>query len=296
MKPAMKLTVRQKILLMKFLEYFRRTQKPVHYSALSIELGLSKITTYELLKLLEAQGYLRPVYVMSTGPGKRGRSKVMFLPTEKNMELVYQPFGGKDAKGEQLRKFLADFLRKANENELWEGFTKDMYDVLVTSSGEVPALAPRTEIQTAEEEWEELKEHILTTISRNRKSGYINLLYELIALTAVTSSPLARSLEVILAILLNIRAAKYKFEGPDPLRLLLDTPVSRERMIMLAGFAWGLLASNPKARRILSDVRTDIEVYEESINKLSQEELLKLHEFTREVWDHLSEQAKPSLS
>jgi len=285
----MKLTVRQKIFVLRLLEYFRKTEKPVHYDALAKELGLSKSTTYDMLKVLESMGLVRPIYVVPTEPGKHGRSKVMFLVTDKVIDLVYRPLGGADAKGDQLRGFLVRAMEKATKtyDGFWEGWPDDMKTLLAIAAKEESALAPRTQTQPEEEEWKELKEHILDTIGRQGKSSTYRLLYQLMALTTATSSPLARSTEVILAIVLSLRAAKYELKNLDPLRMLLEAPVSRERMLVLIGFAWGLVASNAKGRKFASDIGKNVEAYEESINKLSPEELAELHKFTREVWQSL---------
>lgn len=292
MTDTIKLTVRQKIFLIRLVEFFTKTREPVHHTDLAKVLGLSKSTTYDMLKLLESKGWIYSVYAMPDAPRKQGRSKVMFLPTEWSIEEVFRPLGGEDAEGEQIKKFLILFLEKQRKNEFdkfYAGSSKDLRDLLSTVSREEPALAPKDGAQREADEWQELKEHIITTIRKQKKPDYTQLLREVLVLMEDTSSPLARSSEVMLAILLTIRAAKYKLEERDPLQILLEAPVSRERMLVLIGFAWGFVASNPKGRKFLSDIGRDVEVYEESINKLSSEELLELHKFTREVWRSLDE-------
>jgi len=295
MTDTIKLTVRQKIFLIRLVEFFTKTREPVHHTDLAKVLGLSKSTTYDMLKLLESKGWIYSVYAMPDAPRKQGRSKVMFLPTEWSIEEVFRPLGGEDAEGEQIKKFLILFLEKQRKNEFdkfYAGSSKDLRDLLSTVSREEPALAPKDGSQREADEWEELKEHIITTIRKQKKPDYTQLLREVLVLMEDTSSPLARPSEVILAILLNIRSTKYKFNGPNPLQMLLEAPVTKERMILLAGLAWGLLVPNPKAQQLLGDLGKNIQVYEESINKLSPEELLELHKFTREVWHSLDEHTK----
>lgn len=290
MPDTIKLTLRQKIFLMRLVEFFGYSRKPVHHTELAKALGLSNSTTYDMLKLLESKGVLYPIFAMPKNESERhGRSRIMFVPTEKIVKEVYQPLGGKTADREELQKYVIRIMERLGKDSVYAGDMDDLYGIFSVVAKEEPSLAPQNGSQKEADEWEELKEHILTTIRRQRKPDYVKLLYELMTLTSVTSSPLARSSEVILAILINIRTAKHKFKGPDPLQMLLNAPVSRERMIMLAGLAWGLLLYNPKMRKLVTDVQRDLEVYEESISKLNPEELVELHAFTLEVWRCLDE-------
>ena len=293
MPDTIKLTLRQKIFLMRLVEFFGYSRKPVHHTELAKALGLSNSTTYDMLKLLESKGVLYPIFAMPKNEAqRRGRARIMFVPTEKIVEEVYQPLGGKTADREELQKYVIRVMERLGKDGVYAGDIDDVHGIFSVVAREEPSLAPQNGSQKEADEWEELKEHILSTIRKQKKPDYIRLLYELIALTEVTSSPLARSSEVILAILFNIRTARYEFEGPDPLQMLLDAPVSKERMIMLAGLAWGLVLSNSKTRKLVGDFQRNIEEYEAAIERLSSEELLKLHKFTREVWRCLEERAK----
>jgi hypothetical protein len=215
----------------------------------------------------------------------------MFLPTEWSIEEVFRPLGGEDAEGEQTKEFLIRFLEKQRKNEFnkfYEGSSKDLHDLLSAVSREEPSLAPRNGLQQEQDELEELKNHIITTIRKQPKFGYARLIRELSVLMEDTSSPLARCAEVILAVLLYIREAKYKLDSLNPLQMLLEAPVTKERMSVLVGLVWGLVLSNPKTRRLAVNFDRTIKDYEESVGKLSQEELVKLHDFTKEIWSYLS--------
>jgi DNA-binding Lrp family transcriptional regulator len=292
MNDAIKLTIRQKIFLIRLVEVFSKTRQPVHHIAFAKVLGLSKSTTYDMLKLLESKGWICSIYAVADAPRKQGRSKIMFLPTEWSIEEVFRPLGGEDAEGEQTKEFLIRFLEKQRKNEFnkfYEGSSRDLRDLLSAASRDEPSLAPRDGLQQDElDELEELKSHIITTIGKQTKVGYARLIRELSVLMEETSSPLARCAEVILAVLLYIRAAKYKLDSLNPLQMLLEAPVTKERMSMFVGLVWGLVLSNPKTRRLAVDLDRSIEDYEESISKLSQEELAKLHDFTKEIWGYLS--------
>jgi len=295
MNDAIKLTVRQKIFLIRLVEVFSKTRQPVHHSALAKALGLSKSTTYDMLKLLESKGWIYSIYAVADAPRKQGRSKIMFLPTEWSIEEVFRPLGGENAEGEQTKEFLIRFLEKQRKNEFnkfYEGSSRDLRDLLSAASRDEPSLAPRDGLQQDQDEWEELKNHIIATIKNQKRLDYPRLIRELFVLIEDTSSPLARCAEVILAILFSLGTAKYKFDAVSPLRMLLEAPVAKERMIMLIGLAWGLVLSNSKTRKLVGDFQRNIEEYEAAIERLSPEELVKLHEFTREVWDCLNERTR----
>ena len=291
MSEAIKLTVRQKIFLIRLTEVFSKTRQPVHHSALAKTLGLSKSTTYDMLKLLESKGWIRSIYAVADAPRKQGRSKIMFLPTKWSIEEVFRPLGGEDAEGERTKEFLVRFLenqRKNEFNKFYEGSSKDLSDLLSAVAREEPSLAPHNGSQQEQDELEELKSHIVTSISKQPRLGYARLIRELSVLMGTTSSPLARCAEVMLAILLYIRAAECKLDSLNPLQMLLQAPVTKERMSMLVGLAWGLALSNPRTRRLAVDLDRTIEDYEESVGKLSREDTVKLYDFTREIWGYLN--------
>jgi predicted transcriptional regulator len=78
MNDTIKLTVRQKIFLIRLVEVFSKTRQPVHHIALAKVLGLSKSTTYDMLKLLESrrrlkQGFLFWAKIMSRKRKKKLR-------------------------------------------------------------------------------------------------------------------------------------------------------------------------------------------------------------------------------
>jgi DNA-binding MarR family transcriptional regulator len=295
MPDTIKLTLRQKVFLMRLVEFFGYSRKPVHHTELAKALGLSNSTTYDMLKLLESKGVLYPIFAMPKNESERhGRSRIMFVPTEKIVEEVYQPLGGKTADREELRKYVIRIMERLGKEGVYAGDIDDLYGIFSVVAKEEPSLAPRDGLQQEQDELKELKNHMISTIERQPKYDYARLVHELSVLMADTSSPLARCAEVILAILLYIRAAKYKLDSLNPLQMLLAAPVTKERMSMLVGLVWGLVLSNPnpKTRRLAVDLDRTVQDYEESISKLSQEELVRLHDFTKEIWDYLSSTSK----
>lgn len=89
----MKLTGRQKDFLSKFLDLYREADHTLHYAAVAESLGVSKITAYGMLRLLEERGLVASEYVLPEGGGP-GRSSVVFSPTEKAVTVMAQLAGG----------------------------------------------------------------------------------------------------------------------------------------------------------------------------------------------------------
>lgn len=87
----MKLTGRQRQFLNSFLDLYRETRQPLHYSAVAERLGVSAMTAYDMLRLLEGRGLLASEYVLpEQGPG---RSIIVFRPTGKATALMAQLAG-----------------------------------------------------------------------------------------------------------------------------------------------------------------------------------------------------------
>jgi len=89
---AMKLTGRQREFLGKFLDLYREGHQPLHYSTVAERLGVSPMTAYDMLRLLEERGLVASAYVLPEGSG-RGRSNIVFSPTEKTIGVMAQLAG-----------------------------------------------------------------------------------------------------------------------------------------------------------------------------------------------------------
>jgi len=140
-----------------------------------------------------------------------------------------------------------------------------------------------------QEEWSDIKARILAGLEQGKASGYKDLLRELLARIPEARSPLVRCTEVITALLLSLRKAKYELTEQDSVGTLLSAPVSKLRMSILAGLILGLSLADVEARWLLGDFSKYTEKYEASLQELSNENLLMLHKFTRDVWDSLKQ-------
>lgn len=77
----MRLTHRQEDFIAKFTELFREMDCPIHYSTVAQRLGVSDISAYDMLRLLEEKGLVYSQYELAEGKSGPGRSRIVFLPT-----------------------------------------------------------------------------------------------------------------------------------------------------------------------------------------------------------------------
>ena len=147
--------------------------------------------------------------------------------------------------------------------------------------------------ESQEEEWEEVKARILASLHQGKASDYKSLLRELLARMPEAGSPLGRCAEVITALLLSLRETKHIFGEQNPVSMLLEAPVGRLGMSILAGLALGLCLADRKVQHLLGDFRKHMNRYETSLQALSPEGLVALHRFTRDVWSVLKRTPQP---
>lgn len=109
----MKLTGRQKDFLSKFLDLYRKIDRPLHYAVLAHKLGVTKIAAYDMLRLLEERGLVTSEYVLPKGGGP-GRSSIVFSPTEKAAAVMAQ-LAGEDwdtAEWDEVKERILTALRE----------------------------------------------------------------------------------------------------------------------------------------------------------------------------------------
>src|SRR5574340_359841 len=82
MESSASLTPRQRRMLENLIDLYREAHEPVHYTLVAQRLGIRNTTAYEMLKLLERDGYVTSEYVLSGNAGP-GRSSVVFAPTRR---------------------------------------------------------------------------------------------------------------------------------------------------------------------------------------------------------------------
>ena len=123
----MDLTGRQKDFLSKFLGLYQKYQKPLHYTLLAERLGVSKITAYDMLRLLEKRGLVRSEYVLPTAGQGPGRSSIMFSPAAAAHAFIADLAGDEwdDAEWEEAKD---DFLKGLRDKKGvgYEGLLDDI--------------------------------------------------------------------------------------------------------------------------------------------------------------------------
>ena len=84
----MKLTRRQETFMRQLLALYTEIHGPIHYSALAERIGVSRITAYDMLRVLEEKGYVESVYQLSPNRTGPGRSTVLYQPTPKATQAI----------------------------------------------------------------------------------------------------------------------------------------------------------------------------------------------------------------
>jgi len=80
------LTGRQREFLAKLVDLYRQANKPLHYSLVAERLGVSPMTAYDMLRLLQERGLVASQYVLPEGGA--GRSMIAFSPTAKAADMT----------------------------------------------------------------------------------------------------------------------------------------------------------------------------------------------------------------
>jgi len=112
----MKLTGRQKMFLSRFLDLYREAEGPVHYTAVAEKLGVSRVTAYEMLRLLEEKGLVSSDYVLPQSGHGPGRSSIVFRPTEKAHALMAE-LAGEDWDSEEWEEVKKRILQAVREGK-----------------------------------------------------------------------------------------------------------------------------------------------------------------------------------
>jgi DNA-binding MarR family transcriptional regulator len=133
------------------------------------------------------------------------------------------------------------------------------------------------------DEWENVKARILTSLEQG-KGNYRDLIQELLNKTREAQSPLAQCAGIVTALLLSLREARQGLTEQGSVGAIVKAPVSKLRMSILAGLIMGLSLSNQAVTKMLGNSREFTDKYEVSLQKLNKEGLVKLHNFTRDVW------------
>ncbi len=118
MKAPHSVTRRQQRMLQALCELYRAAGQAVHYTAIAQRLGIHNTATYEMLRLLEQEGYVASEYVLSGNAGP-GRSSVVFTPTARAFTVLELSGGFKrDSKWESAKRQILSRLGQGEDAEL----------------------------------------------------------------------------------------------------------------------------------------------------------------------------------
>lgn len=98
----MKLTRRQSGFFRDFLDLYRELQGPIHYSVLAERVGVSRITAYDMLRVLEEKGFAASDYRRATGKSGPGRAEIVYWPTEQAQRRIAELTGLVSGDGDLL--------------------------------------------------------------------------------------------------------------------------------------------------------------------------------------------------
>ena len=110
----MKITRRQEEFVQKMIELRLEFAGPVHYSLLAERLGVSPLTAYDMLCLLEEKGYVASTYQLPTDKSGPGRAERVFYPGRMALPYEQRIVGenGVRLEGEALKKHVLEELRQ----------------------------------------------------------------------------------------------------------------------------------------------------------------------------------------
>lgn len=144
---AKKITRRQHQFLSEFLDMYQEIDQPIHYVALAKRLDIGKVTAYEMLRLLEKRGLVKSEFHLPSGDRGPGRSTVLFLPTQKTIQLISQlSDGAADTEAWELAK--TRIMQQLHEGKV-EGYETLLNDLLARISERRSPLIFMTEMITA---------------------------------------------------------------------------------------------------------------------------------------------------
>ncbi len=127
---TIKLTARQKAFLAELVKLYKENQKPVHYTKVASNLGVSKFSAYDMMRVLMDKGLINRVYVLEKEVNGPGRSQVMFAPTPEGEEALTSEYQGISTK--EWRRFRRNLLNKLIRNK----FSPKLLHELLNSSSE----------------------------------------------------------------------------------------------------------------------------------------------------------------
>ncbi len=124
----MKLSQRQIEFLDRLLDLYHTTNAPVRYMDVAEALQVKPVTAYEMLRLLEEKGLV--ISEMTRPPGHRGRSILLFRPTEKASATLNR-LAGDSCDDQEWQAVKADVLAHLRQAELTDDDARAFLETLL---------------------------------------------------------------------------------------------------------------------------------------------------------------------
>jgi DNA-binding MarR family transcriptional regulator len=231
----MQLTGRQRAFLGAFLDLYHQTQEALHYTQIAKKLGVSAITAYDMLRILEKRGLVRSEYMQHEA--KRGRTSIVFLPTDEAHQIVTSLKG------------------KVNEPH----------------------------------DWEQVREHVLKTLSTHQTEDYNELVQELLERLPICTTPMLFITEMIAAVIISLQLSHS-----DLIEKLRTAGFPHETgLSALEGLAVGLTFAERVNRSFLKVILVQNKRYAEMLASISGEHREGLTKFVDEVMGAMNPPATP---
>ncbi len=169
----MKLTRRQQMVLRNFLDLYREKDEALHYTELAEHLGVSTVTAYDMLRLLEDRGLLISEFVPSE-KGAGGRARVVFRPTPTGVSLL-ESWAGSDWEQEEW-EIVKDRIVQALEAGKGSDYQDLLDDLLIRVESQNSPLLYTAEMVTAVIlQAYQLKEHAVDSVLFTKLADSLNL-------------------------------------------------------------------------------------------------------------------------
>lgn len=124
-----KLTYRQQQFLNQFVDLYQELRQSLHYVVVAERLGVSKVTAYEMLRLLEERGLAAAEYQADPDQRGPGRPSVHFYPT-KEADRVMKELAGSAVNLEDWQVAKEEILKKLRAGQAG-GYEDLLADLLV---------------------------------------------------------------------------------------------------------------------------------------------------------------------
>lgn len=136
-------------------------------------------------------------------------------------------------------------------------------------------------------EWKKVRMGILASLQGCAACDYRKLFGGMFEKASRMQSPLAGSAQIIAGLLVSLKESKYDFTEQSEVGTLLKSPASKVGMSTAAGVILGLSLADKNVRSFLGNYRDYMNKYMASLQNISDENLLALHEFALDVWNIL---------